>query len=66
MAAKNMDHLGSNLGGSQSGFELVKGAQAKTMSNEKTPAQEGTDHGTQAQNTNHLTQNPVFPLEKKG
>lgn len=66
MSAKNMDHLGSNLGGSKSGFDLVKGAQGKTLTNEKVPAQEGLEHGMQAKNTNHLTQNPVFPLEKKG
>lgn len=63
MPSKNMEHLGSNLGGSASGFDLVKGAQAKAMVDEKTPAQ-GLEHGVQAQNTNHLTQNPNFPIEK--
>lgn len=64
MPAKNMDHLGSNLGGSQSGFDLVKGPQAKAMVNEKNPVQ-GVAHGDQAKSTNHLTQNPTFPIEKQ-
>lgn len=63
MRAKNVDHLGSNLGGNASGFDLVKGKQAKAQVNEKNPVQ-GLEHGTQGKNTNHLTQNPVFPIQK--
>ena len=64
MPAKNLEHLGSNLGGSGSGFDLVKGKQAKTLSNEKNPVQ-GTEHGAQAEATVRLTQNPVFPIDNQ-
>lgn len=63
MRAKNVDHLGSNLGGTPAGFALNKGKQAKVQSAGKVPVR-GTDFGVQGQNTARLTPNPVFPVAK--